>query len=69
MCPLAREHWYPALCSKVEADTNTSWTKTFYTRWSEWATPIIPVDKKATNKVHICGDFQATVNPPILYHV
>ena len=30
--------------------------------WSEWASPVV-VAPKADGTVHICGDFQATVNP------
>ena len=30
--------------------------------YSEWAAPIVPVPNK-DGKLHICGDFEVTINP------
>ncbi|XP_061152316.1 uncharacterized protein K02A2.6-like [Syngnathus typhle] len=54
-----------ALRPKVEAELQNLMDQGIVSKvdWSEWATPIVPVAKKSSDKVRICGDFKVTVNP------
>lgn len=56
-----------ALRPKVEAELQHFVDQRILSKveWSEWAMPIVPVGKKTTDKVRICGDFNVTVNPVI----
>lgn len=53
-----------ALRPKVEAELQHLVDQGILTKveWSEWATPIVPVGKKTTDKIRICGDFKVTLN-------
>lgn len=54
-----------ALRPKVEAELQHLMDQGILSKvdWSEWATPIVPVAKKSSDKVRICGDFKVTVDP------
>ncbi|XP_028327385.1 uncharacterized protein K02A2.6-like [Gouania willdenowi] len=54
-----------ALRPKVEAELQQLMDQGILSKvdWSEWATPIVPVAKKSSERVRICGDFKGTVNP------
>ncbi|KAL6463598.1 hypothetical protein MHYP_G00279890 [Metynnis hypsauchen] len=55
-----------ALRSKVEAELERLQNQGVISpvKFSEWATPIVPVIKKSGG-VRICGDFKVTVNPAL----
>ncbi|KAL4009353.1 hypothetical protein ACER0C_003205 [Sarotherodon galilaeus] len=54
-----------ALRPKVEAELQRLEEQGILTKveWSDWATPIVSVSKKASDSVRICGDFKVSVNP------
>ncbi|XP_030586939.1 uncharacterized protein K02A2.6-like [Archocentrus centrarchus] len=54
-----------AVRPKVEAELQHLEEQGILTKveWSDWATPIVSVSKKASDSVRICGDFKVSVNP------
>ena len=54
-----------AVRPKVKAELQRLEEQGIFTKvgWLDWATPIVPVGKKTSDNVRLCGDFKASVNP------